>query len=181
MPTTHAMPPPIPQLPPQMFTTAAQLLDLTDKKLLLVLRDSRKLIGVLRSWDQFANLVLTDTRERYYAAIPVPCGQATQTQARAQTSLQQQQQQQQEVRKLYCEIPRGTYLVRGENVLVLGEIDLDREDEVPEGWVEGDVREVFEWCREQEQIRKKMEKTRAKKVQNGWGGELEGLGEVLLS
>jgi U6 snRNA-associated Sm-like protein LSm1 len=36
-----------------MFTTAAQLLDLTDKKLVLVLRDGRKLIGVLRSWDQF--------------------------------------------------------------------------------------------------------------------------------
>ncbi|CRJ89582.1 hypothetical protein BN1723_017014, partial [Verticillium longisporum] len=41
------------QLPPQMFTTAAQLLDLTDKKLMVALRDGRKLIGVLRSWDQF--------------------------------------------------------------------------------------------------------------------------------
>ncbi|KAJ5471606.1 hypothetical protein N7530_008963 [Penicillium desertorum] len=51
-----------PQLPPQMFTTAAQLLDLTDKKLVLILRDGRKLIGVLRSWDQFANLVFQDTR-----------------------------------------------------------------------------------------------------------------------
>ena len=46
-------PPPVPQLPPQMFTTAAQLLDLTDKKLMVSLRDGRKLIGVLRSWDQF--------------------------------------------------------------------------------------------------------------------------------
>jgi U6 snRNA-associated Sm-like protein LSm1 len=57
-----------------MFTTAAQLLDLTDsmpstvladtraqsfrrrnhtEKLMLSLRDGRKLIGVLRSWDQF--------------------------------------------------------------------------------------------------------------------------------
>ncbi|KAM3548007.1 hypothetical protein MY1884_009354, partial [Beauveria asiatica] len=50
------------QLPPQMFTTAAQLLDLTDsmnrpdgemEKLMVVLRDGRKLVGVLRSWDQF--------------------------------------------------------------------------------------------------------------------------------
>ena len=49
-------PPPVPQLPPQMFTTAAQLLDLTDKKLMLSLRDGRKLIGVLRSWDQFGTL-----------------------------------------------------------------------------------------------------------------------------
>lgn len=66
-------PPPPQQLPAQMFTTAAQLLDLTDskttlwrraplqrkeltrasEKLMLVLRDGRKLMGVLRSWDQF--------------------------------------------------------------------------------------------------------------------------------
>ena len=63
-----------------MFTTAAQLLDLTDskygvapglrteqgadvnglEKLLLVLRDGRKLIGVLRSWDQFGMCFCTD-------------------------------------------------------------------------------------------------------------------------
>ncbi|EOD44681.1 putative small nuclear ribonucleo protein [Neofusicoccum parvum UCRNP2] len=66
------MPPMVPQLPPQMFTTAAQLLDLTDKKLMVALRDGRKLIGVLRSWDQFgmeascANLVLQDTIERIF-------------------------------------------------------------------------------------------------------------------
>jgi hypothetical protein len=29
---TLSMPPPVPQLPPQMFTTAAQLLDLTDSE-----------------------------------------------------------------------------------------------------------------------------------------------------
>lgn len=143
-----------PQLPPQMFTTAAQLLDLTDskssprrahkscryqseedvfviapgadsswippalpEKLVLVLRDGRKLIGVLRSWDQFgkdhhrilvvlrwcstlnpncllvlANLVLQDTIERLYAG------------------------------NLYADIPRGLFIVRGENVLLLGEI-----------------------------------------------------------
>lgn len=78
-------PPPNQQLPPQMFTTAAQLLDLTDsesralavcdfawfsvvqrvpndrrltwmvEKLMLCLRDGRKLVGVLRSWDQFGS------------------------------------------------------------------------------------------------------------------------------
>jgi len=91
-----------PQLPPQMFTTAAQLLDLTDseylpcrcclsfnatfpgvavqisrpkankallpEKLMLVLRDGRKLIGVLRSWDQFgttARLISPSSRPRF--------------------------------------------------------------------------------------------------------------------
>lgn len=75
-----------------MFTTAAQLLDLTDKKLMIVLRDGRKLIGVLRSWDQFGNLVLQDTIERLF------------------------------VQTFYADIERGLFLVRGENVSMLGEI-----------------------------------------------------------
>lgn len=74
------------------------------------LRDGRKLIGVLRSWDQFGkeegfntsrgghcsrdagNLVLQDTIERLF------------------------------VQNLYADIERGLFLVRGENVLLLGEI-----------------------------------------------------------
>lgn len=42
-----------------------------EERLLLVLRDGRKLIGVLRSWDQFANLVLTSTTERYFVTSPL--------------------------------------------------------------------------------------------------------------
>jgi len=146
-----------PQLPPQMFTTAAQLLDLTDKKLLLVLRDGRKISGVLRSWDQFANLVLTDTRERYFVTTPEP-----------------------EPRHLYCDIPRGTYLVRGENVLLLGEIDLDKDDDPPPGYEEGDVEEVFQIQRAAEMERKRKDKIKIKKVGQLWGGEMEGSGEVLF-
>jgi U6 snRNA-associated Sm-like protein LSm1 len=74
------------------------------------LRDGRKLIGVLRSWDQFGmnkcfatiaypksltgpgNLVLQDTVERLFA------------------------------QNLYADVDRGLFLVRGENVLLLGEI-----------------------------------------------------------
>lgn len=70
-------PPPVAQLPPQMFTTAAQLLDLTDselslrtsieeqrltptftEKLMVALRDGKTLFGVLRSWDQFGKFLL---------------------------------------------------------------------------------------------------------------------------
>lgn len=78
----------------------------------MVLRDGRTLIGYLRSVDQFgesdtyyailfnsynelpivANLLLQDTIERIY------------------------------VEKKYGDIPRGIFLVRGENVSLLGEI-----------------------------------------------------------
>ncbi|KAF8516219.1 Sm-like ribonucleoprotein [Hysterangium stoloniferum] len=83
------------------FTTSGSLVDCVDKKMLVVLRDGRKLLGVLRSYDQFANLVLEDTVERVHQ------GDA------------------------FSDIRKGVFLIRGENVVLLGEIDLDAEDEVP--------------------------------------------------
>ncbi|KAG8757773.1 SM-like, degradation of cytoplasmic mRNAs and positively regulates transcription initiation [Serendipita sp. 396] len=83
------------------FTTSGALVDCVDKKVLVVLRDGRKLIGVLRSYDQFANLVLEGTIERKHLA------------------------------HYFSEQPVGVMIIRGENVVLLGEIDLDVEDEVP--------------------------------------------------
>ncbi|KAJ1311441.1 hypothetical protein OPQ81_009930 [Rhizoctonia solani] len=83
------------------FTTSGALVESVDKKMVVVLRDGRKLIGVLRSYDQFANLVMENTLERIYH------GDA------------------------FADIRRGVYLIRGENVVLLGEVDLDREDEMP--------------------------------------------------
>lgn len=62
------------------------------EKLMVLLRDGRTLIGYLRSVDQFANLVLHPTIERIH------------------------------VGKQYGDIPRGVFIVRGENVVLLGEI-----------------------------------------------------------
>ncbi|MCJ1472078.1 SM-like, degradation of cytoplasmic mRNAs and positively regulates transcription initiation [Lambiella insularis] len=131
-----------------MFTTAAQLLDLTDKKLLLVLRDGRKLIGVLRSWDQFANLVLQDTIERIF------------------------------VQDIYADIPRGIFLVRGENVLLLGEIDLDKDDYIPEPFRKASPEEVHALSVAQNVERKKGEKLKEKRL-GELGFEVEHTGEIL--
>ncbi|EZA54040.1 hypothetical protein DMN91_000843 [Ooceraea biroi] len=81
------------ELPPG----TASLLEELNKKLMVLLRDGRTLIGVLRSVDQFANIVLQDTIERIH------------------------------VNKEYGDIPRGIFIVRGENVVLLGEIDLEKE------------------------------------------------------
>lgn len=32
----------------------------------------------------------------------------------------------------YGDVPKGLYIVRGENVVLMGEIDLDKEDEIPQ-------------------------------------------------
>ncbi|XAR67211.1 hypothetical protein NMG60_11013689 [Bertholletia excelsa] len=69
-----------------------------DKKLLVLLRDGRKLLGVLRSFDQFANVVLEGACERVI------------------------------VGDIFSDIPLGLYIIRGENVVLIGELDLAREE-----------------------------------------------------
>jgi len=68
----------------------ATLLEELDKKLMVLLRDGRTLIGYLRSVDQFANLVLHCTIERIH------------------------------VGKEYGDIPRGVFIDRGDYVVLLG-------------------------------------------------------------
>ncbi|BFG04358.1 GL10169 [Drosophila persimilis] len=79
----------------------AHLLEEVDKKLMVLLRDGRTLIGYLRSVDQFANLVLQRTIERIH------------------------------VGNQYGDIPRGVFIIRGENVVLLGEIDREKEQKLP--------------------------------------------------
>ncbi|KAJ1348335.1 hypothetical protein KIN20_003613 [Parelaphostrongylus tenuis] len=80
-------------LPDPYLPGAISLFEQLDKKLVVVLRDGRKLIGYLKSIDQFANLILEDVVERTF------------------------------VDKYYCDINQGFLLIRGENVEIAGEID----------------------------------------------------------
>mmetsp|Transcript_41454 Transcript_41454/g.131856 ORF Transcript_41454/g.131856 Transcript_41454/m.131856 type:complete len:145 (-) Transcript_41454:153-587(-) len=77
---------------------ASNLEDNVDKQLLIMLRDGRKLIGWLRTYDQFANLLIEHTVERHI--------------------LYQEKQ--------YADIYLGTMLIRGENVCLFGEVDNER-------------------------------------------------------
>lgn len=65
-----------------------------DKRVLVQLRDGRKLIGFLRSYDQFANLVMSQVFERHIAG------------------------------EHYADEPLGLFVVRGENIVFLGEVRL---------------------------------------------------------
>lgn len=67
---------------------------------MIILRDDKKLIGYLRSYDQFANMVLEDTVERIV------------------------------VEQNFGDYPLGLYMVRGENVVLMGEVDETLENEL---------------------------------------------------
>jgi len=137
------------------------------------LRDGRKLIGVLRSWDQFgtflfilsprshlhpslANLVLQSTIERIFIPSSSP-----------------------DKPGLFADQKRGTFLVRGENVLLLGEIDLDKDDDIPAGYEVGDLKLVIKLDEERKRSVAIKDKSRLKKLAE-LGFEGENSGETLL-
>ncbi|XP_074593398.1 U6 snRNA-associated Sm-like protein LSm1 [Brevipalpus obovatus] len=83
------------------LTGATSLINDVDKKMMVLLRDGRTLIGFLRSVDQFANLVMHRTIERIH------------------------------VKDKYGDIDIGLILIRGENVVLCGEIDVEKEIHSP--------------------------------------------------
>jgi U6 snRNA-associated Sm-like protein LSm1 len=107
------------------------------------------------------NLVLQDTIERIYA------------------------------QNIFADVPRGIFLVRGENVLLLGEIvcilarnkygrclqselsqDLDKEDDIPPGISQAPVEEVYAAQKKETEDRKHKDKISRVKLQAfGFEGE----------
>lgn len=108
----------------------------------MILRDGRKLHGVLRSYDQFANLVLEDTYERIYHG------------------------------NTFAQDWRGLYVIRGENVVLLGEIDLDVEDDVP--LKEVDYQALEPYCKLEAEKRKQRDDAKAQILFDQKGCSKEG-------
>ncbi|KAI5624057.1 U6 snRNA-associated Sm-like protein LSm1, partial [Silurus asotus] len=102
------------------------------EKHLVLLRDGRTLIGILRSIDQFANLVLHQTVERIH------------------------------VGKKFGDIPRGIFVVRGENVVLLGEVDLDKDcDQILQ---RVSIEEILEEQRVEQQAKQESERLKLQAV-----------------
>lgn len=69
--------------------------------------------------------------------------------------------------------------MRGENVLLLGEIDLDKDDDPPAGYEAGDVETVQRLAKERKEAEKAKGKVRIGRL-NAIGFEGEHVGDVLL-
>ncbi|GMM31680.1 Lsm1 protein [Martiniozyma asiatica (nom. inval.)] len=89
------------------FTTAAAIIGSVDRKVFLTLYDGRTILGVLRTFDQFGNLVIHDGIERLYFPESKEYSESLQPEI---------------------------YFLRGENLVMMGEIDIDGEDETLLGW-----------------------------------------------
>ncbi|KAG2566493.1 hypothetical protein PVAP13_7NG186400 [Panicum virgatum] len=86
---------------PDEILLSTSLAGFLDKKLIVLLRDGRKLLGTLCSFDQFANVVLQGACERVI------------------------------VGEQYCDVPLGLYVIRGENVVLIGELQDREKEELP--------------------------------------------------
>ena len=100
------------------------------------------MIGYLRSVDQFANLVLHQTIERIHV------GQS------------------------YGDIPRGVFVVRGENVVLLGEIDQEKTEPGALGLVEVSLEEILEKQAVQQQEKEETDRIRFDEQTNIYAGLL---------
>lgn len=74
---------------------------------------------------------------------------------------------------------RGIFLVRGENVLLLGEIDLDKDDDPPPGYEKADVELVHRLSKEKKARDAAKEKFKTGKLR-ALGFEGETTGEATL-
>lgn len=84
-----------------------------------------------------------------------------------------------EKRGLYADIPRGMFLVRGENVMLLGEIDLDKDDDPPPGYDQADPELVEKLAKDKKAEDKSKEKNKLKNL-SALGFEGENMGDIIL-
>lgn len=84
-----------------------------------------------------------------------------------------------EQRGLYADIPRGVFLVRGENVMLLGEIDLDKDDDSPPGYEKADVELVEKLAKDKKVGDRSKEKKKLKNLST-LGFEGENMGDIIL-
>lgn len=74
--------------------TMSSLQGYVDRRVLLILQDGRAIVGIMAGFDQKSNVVLSDSKERVYS-----------------------------IDEGVEEIPLGLYLVKGDMVVLIGEID----------------------------------------------------------
>jgi U6 snRNA-associated Sm-like protein LSm1 len=91
--------------PPLVPPPGAALIEELDQKVMVQLGDGSKIIGILRSIDVHGNFVLEHTVLRH------SCN------------------------KLYHDEPRGLEVIRGENVVLMGRVDPEREAQAGLEWV----------------------------------------------
>jgi U6 snRNA-associated Sm-like protein LSm1 len=99
--------------PSDLFFGTSSLFAQLDKKVLVVLQDNKHFVGMFRSFDQFGNFVLEQAAHRVFDG------------------------------EVFADLPQGLYIIRGENVELLGEIDEEKDGDRIDGGLKRVTPEEF--------------------------------------
>jgi len=119
----------------------------------VILRDGRHLVGVLRTFDQFSNMVLQETSERRILVVTKEAGEGNDDTTDEKTNVGGVQPP--SPPKTICyqtDIELGLFVIRGDNVVLLGEVEDDEEENG--GLIQFVTLEEFEQLEEEEARRK---------------------------
>jgi len=101
---------------PSFLPGSASLVEQLDRKLMIILRDGRQLVGVLKTFDQFNNMIICRTYERRFLSIKLEREtMSTYTNKGTNAKIEHDY--------YYTDIPLGLYLIRGDSVALLGEVE----------------------------------------------------------
>jgi U6 snRNA-associated Sm-like protein LSm1 len=126
---------------PAFLPGASSMVEQLDRKLLVILRDGRHLVGILRTFDQYSNMVLQDTSERRILVVTKKEDGADDAPPSSNTICYQ------------TDIELGLFIVRGDNVVLFGEVD-DEEENIDNGLVRFVSLDEFQQLEEEEEQRK---------------------------
>lgn len=80
---------------------SSKIADYLDKRVLVITQDGRTITGELKGFDQTTNIILSDSIERVFSSDePME------------------------------EVPLGLYIVRGDHISVIGELDVDADTKI---------------------------------------------------
>ncbi|KGQ06974.1 hypothetical protein BBAD15_g7699 [Beauveria bassiana D1-5] len=149
---------------------------LSQKHISLIVRRIPPKLATFADGREPANIVLQSTTERIFALQPPspPPTEAADSETTAAATATTTTP-----RGLYADIFHGIFLVRGENVLLLGEMDLDRDDIPPPGYEQGELALVRRLAEESKAREKSRDKARARKLAR-LGFEGDAAGEIVL-
>ena len=85
---------------PGYLPGSTSLVEQLDRPVLLILRDSRHILGVLRSFDQFCNVLIEQSKERRFCWT-----------------------NENGKHPVYTDVEEGATVIKGDQIVVMGEVD----------------------------------------------------------
>lgn len=88
-----------------------------DERIMIVLRDGRHLVGNLKTFDQYSNMVLANASERRFHSNDDNNSEGDENKNENEKKI-----------TYYTDVPLGMYIVRGDSIVLLGQVGSEEEE-----------------------------------------------------